>query len=256
MTTPSTLTVERVRHAPRRRSLQVRRITQLAPRLVRITLAGDELHDFVSASFDDHIKLFFPSAGSAADGTPLPSQMRDYTPRRFDTAQGELDIEFVLHGDGPASGWAEQAKVGDLLEIGGPRGSFIVPVAFDWHLLVGDESALPAIARRLEELAGRSQVLALVEVDDAQSQIPLAQAQGIDVRWLHRNGPGACTLEHALRELVLPDGQGYAWAAGESSVMKSIHRHLTEERGMDKHRIRASSYWRRGAQAVHERLGD
>ena len=83
--------------------------------------------------------------------------MRDYTPRRYDLDTLELDIDFVLHGDGPASTWAEQAKPGQFLHIGGPRGSMIVPDIFDSYLLIGDETALPAIARRLEGLAAESQ---------------------------------------------------------------------------------------------------
>src|SRR6266568_4230449 len=79
----------------------------------------------------------------AGSGAPV---MRDYTPRRFDAVQRELDIEFALHGDGPAATWAAQAAPGQRVMIGGPRGSFIVPTDFDWHLLIGDETALPAVA--------------------------------------------------------------------------------------------------------------
>ena len=124
---------------------------------------------FVSAAPDDHVKLFFlpdgekkptlPSMGSRGlefpDGLPRPAH-RDYTPRRYEGAAGELDIDLVVHGDGPASTWASRAAPGAYIGVAGPRGSFVVPDTFDWYLLAGDETALPAIGRRLRELRGRS----------------------------------------------------------------------------------------------------
>lgn len=245
MTTTPDLTVQRVRHELKRRSLRVRRTTQLSPSLVRITLAGDDLEGFVSASFDDHVKLFFPG-----------DEKRDYTPRRYDAAARELDIEFVLHGDGPACTWAGRAQVGDSLDIGGPRGSFIVPMGYDWHLLAGDETALPAIARRLEELPATAKVIAVIEVEAAQDEVPLAGGAGREIVWVHRQGQAPGALERAVRALSLPGGEGYAWAAGEASVMRAVHQHLVAERGLDKSRIRASAYWKRGAVAVHESVGE
>ncbi|HEY9065322.1 MAG TPA: siderophore-interacting protein, partial [Burkholderiaceae bacterium] len=142
-TTSAARRVQRVRHEIKRRELQVARVARVSSHVRRITFAGAALADFVSASFDDHIKLILPDA---ATGTPA---MRDYTPRRVDTAACELDIEFALHGDGPAATWAAQARPGDRATIAGPRGSFVVPLDYDWHLLIGDETALPAVARRL-----------------------------------------------------------------------------------------------------------
>src|SRR6185369_9649473 len=92
---------------------------------------------------------------------------RDYTPRRYDAAAGELTIEFALHGDGPAARWAAQAAPGQRATIGGPRGSFVIPLDYDWHLLVGDESAMPAIARRLEELPAGATAIVILQVRDA-----------------------------------------------------------------------------------------
>jgi NADPH-dependent ferric siderophore reductase len=238
--TEGSLEVQRVRHELKRRKLRVRAVTPLTPRMLRVTFEGEELADFVSASFDDHVKVFFPAAEGAE-----PAK-RDYTPRRFDTAARELVIDFVLHDQGPATEWAASAKAGDTLEIGGPRGSFVIPVGFDTHVLVGDASALPAIARRLEELAGRARVIAIVEADP----IPLAQAPGVEVRWVDAG------LLDAVRALPLPTGETYWWAAGESAVMRALHQHLVQERGVDKKRVRASSYWRRGDAAVHETFED
>ena len=128
------LTVDRVRHPLKMRLLKVLRTHRVSPQLLRVTLGGEDLADFVSGSFDDHIKVFFPPAGAekpalpevGADGIRFPEgqprpETRDYTPRGYDNAARELDIEFVLHGDGPASTWAAQAQPGQYLGVGGPR---------------------------------------------------------------------------------------------------------------------------------------
>ncbi|AOY96615.1 NADPH-dependent ferric siderophore reductase [Cupriavidus sp. USMAA2-4] len=265
------LTVQRVRHPLKMRLVQVLRTRLVSPQLLRVTFGGDDLADFHSGSFDDHVKVFFPAPGQdqpalpevGPNGPVFPEgaarpAARDYTPRRFDNAACELDIEFVLHGDGPASTWAAQARAGQFLGIGGPRGSFVIPREFDWHLLVGDETALPAIGRRLEELPAGSQALVVVEVASPIAQIPLQSAAQLTVRWLHRNGEAAegSLLAPALHDLQLPPGEGYAWAAGEAQAMRAVRQHLVGERGIDKSRIRASAYWKRGASAVHETLED
>lgn len=266
--TRSDLTVERVRHSLKMRILTVARVERIAGLLARVTFTGEDLHDFVSASFDDHVKLFFPADPSQPpalpevgpdgikfpEGVPRPAA-RDYTPRRFDTARQELDIDFVLHGDGPASTWAEQAEAGQRLGIGGPRGSFVVPTGFDWHVLIGDETALPAIARRLEELPATAHAVVLIEVPGADNEIPLATRARANVRWLHRNGTAAgysTLLLEAARELTLPPGEGYTWIAAESAAAKAVREIMVAQHGVDKSRIRAASYWKRGAVAVHE----
>ena len=129
--------IHRVSHEIKRRKLEVLRVTDLTPRMRRVTLHGPELDGFISLGTDDHVKLLFattPEEQAALDNfmpganadRPKPA-MRDYTPRRYDPASGELDIDFVLHGDGPAATWAAQAAVGQSLYIAGPRGSMIVP---------------------------------------------------------------------------------------------------------------------------------
>jgi NADPH-dependent ferric siderophore reductase len=266
----SDLTVQRVRHTLRMRRLQVVRTQQVTPQLLRVTLGGADLDGFVSASFDDHIKVFFPPPGESEPALPQPGPdgivfpegkprppARDYTPRRYDAAAQELDIEFVLHGDGPASTWAAQARPGQILGVGGPRGSFVIPQGFDWHLLVGDDTALPAIVRRLEELPATARAIVVLEVESATAQPPLPGGANLQVHWLHRNGaPEGSLLEAAVRGLVLPDGEGYVWAAGEAAAMRAVRQHLVGERGVDKTRIRASAYWKRGAAAVHETMDD
>lgn len=266
--TDNKFAVTRVRHELKMRTVQVKRVAHVSPHLARVTFTGEELRDFVSAAFDDHVKVFISSDGVSApilptvtpDGIAFPEGVarpaaRDYTPRRYDPQALELDIDFVLHGDGPAGTWAAQAQPGQVLGIGGPRGSFVVPLSFDWHVLIGDETALPAIARRLEELPANTQAIVLIEVPDASAQMALNTQAQATVRWLHRNGiePGVSTLlPEAASELVLPPGEGYVWAAAESAVARAVRDVMVGSHGIDKSRIRASSYWKRGAQGVHE----
>ncbi|MGO4304493.1 siderophore-interacting protein [Cupriavidus sp. RAF12] len=270
MTDSRDLTVQRVRHPLKMRLLQVLRTQRVSSQMLRVTLGGADLVDFVSGSFDDHMKVFFPAPGMEKpvlpqvgpdgivfpEGQPRP-QARDYTPRRHDPVTQELDIEFVLHGDGPASTWAAQARAGQYLGVGGPRGSFMIPREFDWHLLIGDDTALPAIGRRVEELGPDARVIVVAEVPDASAQVPLATGPRAEVHWLHREDNAAGSLlVPAVRGLNLPEGEGYVWAAGEAAAMRAVRQHLVAERGIDKTRIRASAYWKHGNAAVHETIDD
>jgi len=264
--------VRRVRHETKTRLVQVREVMPITPKMVRITVGGDALMGFVSASYDDHVKLFFPQGGQDKPVLPTPSPngpvypegalrpaARDYTPRRYDAAANSLAIDFVLHGEGPATSWAARARPGDFLGIGGPRGSFIVPDDFDWHLLAGDESALPAIGRRLEELPPGAHAVVVVEVADAGEEQTFTSRARVDVRWLHRDGaePGTTSLlQHAIAELRLGEGDGYAWVAAEAATAKALRRLLIDARGLRKDRVRAAAYWKRGAVAVHETYDD
>lgn len=266
------LTPYRVRHPLKIRELQVRRIKAVTPHLLRVTLGGGDLTGFTSASFNDHIKLLFPLPGQEKpvlpvmgpdgpaflDDAPRPPS-RDYTPRRYDPAANELDVEFVLHGDGPAATWAAQAKVGDYLGVGGPRGSLIIPDGYDWHLLIGDETALPAIARRVEELPAGKPVFVIAEVADAGDQVAFSSTAQLETLWIHRNGIEAGTgdgLEQAVRSFTLPAGDGFIWAAGEYCAIRAIRRHLVQERRVDKTRVHAASYWKRGSTDGKATLGD
>ncbi|WP_248324307.1 siderophore-interacting protein [Caballeronia sp. Sq4a] len=267
----SELEVTRVRHPLKFRLLQVKRVRPINPHFVCITLTGEALADFESASFDDHVKVFFPQPGGSMPVVPEagpdgpvfdPAKprpiARDFTPRRFDRAARELDIEFALHDAGPATAWAAKAAPGDYLGIGGPRGSFVIPTRFDWHLLVGDETALPAIARRLEELPAGTRVAALLEVADPSARIEFDTRANLYVQWCYRSESAYAggDLLLALRGTYLPDGEGYVWAAGEAALMRAVRQLLCNERGIDKRRIRASAYWKRGEQGVHGTIED
>ncbi|MBV7576067.1 siderophore-interacting protein [Pseudomonas sp. PDM32] len=246
--------IHRVMHEIKRRRLEVLRVVDLTPRMRRITLGGPELAGFVSLGTDDHVKLLFPQnaeqaaaletlvLGAGKDNGPLP-EMRDYTPRRYDLNTLELDIDFVLHGDGPASTWAEQAKPGQFLHIGGPRGSMIVPDMFDSYLLIGDETALPAIARRLESLAANRRALVIVEVENGKEQQVLESAAEVNVIWVLREG-GKDNLLTTVRQIQVPAGSLYAWVATESKVSRRIRRVLLDEHGLDEQFVKAVGYWR------------
>jgi NADPH-dependent ferric siderophore reductase len=180
--------------------------------------------------------------GAGKDDGPKPA-MRDYTPRRYDLDALELDIDFVLHGDGPASTWAEQAKPGQFLHIGGPRGSMIVPDMFDSYLLIGDETALPAIARRLEGLAANRRALVIIEVENGKEQQVLESAAEVNVIWVLREG-GKDHLLNTVKQVQVPAGNLYAWVATESKVSRQIRRVLLDEHGLDEQFVKAVGYWR------------
>lgn len=196
----------RVRHEVKLRMLQVIRANPITPSMIRVTLSGDELPGFTTAAHDDHVKLFFPAAGSNqlvlprlgpdgpvfTEGAQRPAA-RDYTPRRYDPIANELDIDFVLHGDGPASSWAADAQPGQFLGVGGPRGSYVLSDEFDWYLLLGDETAIPAIDRRLRELPARSHAIVIVEVADSAGEHRFESMARVETMWLHR---GAAAPRH------------------------------------------------------------
>lgn len=234
--------VQRVRHELKRRELQVLRVEALSPHVRSITFTGESLADFVSASFDDHLKFMLD-----ADG-PTPVR-RDYTPRHFDTAARELTIEFALHGDGPVAHWAAQAAPGQRVSVGGPRGSFVIPIDYDWHLLVGDETALPAVARRLEELPAGAQAIVILQVDAADRRA-LRSAAAVQLQWVS----SSAELIASVRALALPAGEGYAWCAGEAAVMTTLRQVLVDDKGHNRHAIRAAAYWKQGSAAHHENL--
>lgn len=243
--------VVRVRHEVRRRRLAVASVQRLTPRMQRIVFTSPDLHDFTSAAPDDHVKLFFPGE----DGGP--ARMRDYTPRMFDTLTGSLTIDFALHEAGPATDWALRAKVGDTLDIGGPRGSIVVPDDFDWYLLVGDETALPALGRRVEELRPGASVTTFAVVERAEERQAFQSEASLRSFWIAREGQpldDAALLRFALDDYALPPGDGFVWIAAEAHTARALRSYMMETRGHPKAWIKASGYWSRGAEAVHEKF--
>jgi NADPH-dependent ferric siderophore reductase len=270
--TTAVRTPRRVRHELKMRLLQVREVSRLTPKMVRIVVGGEQLAGFASAAHDDHVKLFFPHSGEDTPVLPTPTAngpvypegavrpvARDYTPRRYDPAANTLTLDFVLHSDGPATTWAAQARPGQFLGVGGPRGSFVVPDDFDWYLFAGDEAALPAIGRRLEELPAGTRAIAVVEVADAAEEQRFDTRARVDMHWVHRQGPATghhALLQKALAGLALPSGEGYAWVAAEAGAAKALRRYLVDERRLPKDRVKAAAYWKQCAVAVHETYDD
>lgn len=247
--------IQRVRHETRRRLLTVTAVDKLTPRMLRLQFTCDDFADFVSASPDDHIKLFFPAAEAAGEaGKPV---MRDFTPRAFDAAAGTITIDFALHEAGPATQWAAAAKVGDTLEIGGPRGSMVVPDDFDWYWLIGDETALPAIGRWTEQLpAGTSVMTAATVADAGEVQTFSAKAEWNPI-WVNRSETGAddiAAFKAALDQKPLPAGDGFIWIAAEASVARALRAYIVDERGHPNGWTKASGYWKRGEADAHVRI--
>ncbi len=181
------------------------------------------------------VKLILPAPGQEraslpqlVDGRPQFTGprpvLRDYTPAHSDAAQGSLDIEVALHDAGPASDWAAAVQVGQWAGIAGPRGSLVIPVGFDWHWLLGDETALPAIARRLAELPATARAVVRVQLRNPQDQRALASAAQLDVAWVD-------SLTDAAQALAVPAGPGYIWAAGEHSEMAALRGMLAAKPG-------------------------
>ncbi|WP_394470990.1 siderophore-interacting protein [Roseateles sp. DC23W] len=239
--------VQRVRHEIHRRELTVTDVQRRDGRFVVVTLQGDSLKSFVSSSFDDHVKLVLPHPDPGASG-PL---MRDYTPRAFDTQCGELVLEFALHGSGPFSTWAAQAAPGQTLTVAGPRGSMVIPTDYAWHWLVGDDTAWPAIARRLEELPADARVSLWLLMDDAPT-LPARRPTSLDLHVL--STPAA--LLQALRGVSLPEGEGYVWCAGEAQAMTQLRELMLRDKGHPKEALKVAAYWKQGAEGFHARLDE
>lgn len=263
-------TAIRIQHETRIRLAQVIRVETLSPRMRRIVLGGDALAGFITAAPDDHVKLFFatpgqdkpivPTLGPAGPAFPAGADrpiVRDYTPRRFDAVSNTLTVEFVLHGHGPAASWARTASPGQWIGIGGPRGSLLVPEDYDTYLLAGDETALPAIARRLEEMQPGARAIAFIEIANGDEERHLPTAANASLHWLHRNGRPAGQpelLEQALRSVHRLEGDTHAWLAGEIDTIRRLRTHLIEDRKFLRTDIKAAGYWRLGVAGAHGKI--
>jgi NADPH-dependent ferric siderophore reductase len=247
-----------LRHPLVFRTLEVRRTEQLTPHMRRIVFGGESLRGFISAAPDDHVKLFFPNGAGAIvrptigpngpqydDGVDY-SPMRDYTPRHYDAQLNELTVDFVLHGDGPAASWAAQAVPGQAIGAGGPRGSMVVADDFDTYAMFGDETALPAIGRWLEELPAGKRTEVFVEIPERADRQPLTSRAELRLTWLERDGVDATAstlLEQALVAWVPPPGETFHWIAAESERARRMRQTLAE-RGVPKDGVKATGYWK------------
>jgi NADPH-dependent ferric siderophore reductase len=243
--------------------VRVARTETLSPHFVRLTLIGEPLAGLPFAGPDQRVKLLLPRPGQdrvhvgdidgPRDILALPDDvrpiMRTYTVRNHRPGEREVDIDFALHGTpGPASRWAVTARPGDHAALYRPAASYLPPVDNRWSLIVGDESALPAIGAILEDLPAGAGARVLAEVPDERDSQPFECAADADVTWLVRRGTPAersRLLANAVRALTLPE-RPYVWLAGEASIVTSIRRHLVLERGIDRAAVTFTGYWRHG----------
>ncbi|GLY07778.1 siderophore-interacting protein [Actinoplanes sp. NBRC 101535] len=251
------------------REVEVVRVVDLTPGMRRITVSGAQLRAFTSANgfpqpafdstgFDDDIRLVFRYPGrdepvlpvQKETGIDLPRDPRPlsrvYTVRRWDPAAGELDIDFVRHGIGVGTTWAYRAQVGDRIHFVGPSTSRAMPQDADWLLVAGDDTAIPAIARLLEELPEQAKAQVFIEITDDSHRQELRERPGVTVTWLPRDGAETAPLVDAVRNCGWWDGRPFAWLAGEHRSVRDLRRHLVEDRGVPKEDIEFTGYWRRG----------
>ncbi|MFO6333012.1 siderophore-interacting protein [Pseudomonas aeruginosa] len=289
-------------------NVELKRREQLSPALTRFVFGGPEVAEMKTLAADQRIKIFFPDASGQPPSLPGGSEwyqayrsveparrppMRTYTIRALRAEQEEVDVEFVLHGEnGPASAWATHARIGDRLQLAAPNRQYgDDPGGYEWKppagvrhiLLIADETALPAVAGILEELAGEAEppvVEAFLEVPGEADILDLPAIPGARLHWLPRHQAGIHSRngermieaarqarlperevaggaaqeledididEEILWELASPEsGSFYAWVAGESAAVMAIRRYLVQERGIDKRHLTLMGYWRLG----------
>jgi NADPH-dependent ferric siderophore reductase len=238
-----------------RYSVTVKNVEHLSPHVIRVTFTGDELGTFGWNGPASHIKLMLPNPGQKELQMPVPegtrSIMRTFTPRRFDADTRELDVEFFVHGDGPASTWAAQAAAGQKLIVAGPGRCYAVDQDARWFLLAGDETAIPAIATILEALPPSTDAHVFIEVADPREERPLITLAKASIVWLKRADSNPATigseLEGAIRHIGFPEGPGRIYVACEAGAMRRIRKHLLTERNVERERLVTRGYWKLGA---------
>jgi NADPH-dependent ferric siderophore reductase len=240
---------------------RVVRTERLTPHMVRVVLGGEGLSGFATSGPTDHyIKILFPPGGTAYPDPFDPQQIRaelpreqwpgtrTYTVRRWDPAAGELSVDFVLHDDqGLAGPWAARAKPGDELYFMGPGGDYAPDPRADWHLLAGDESALPAIAAALEQLPEGARAHVFIEVASPEEEQKLATPGDAEVTWLHRGERHVGeALVRAVAALDFPPGPPQVFVHGEATFVKELRKLLLIDRKVPRDRVSISGYWRTG----------
>ncbi|MFG2694147.1 siderophore-interacting protein [Kitasatospora sp. NPDC048407] len=253
--------------------LPIRRLTVTAvrrptPRTVRASFALPP-GEFALAGPDQQVKLYFPRPGQDSPELPAaaPGQdlmdwyrachavpehrrpwMRSFTIRAHDAELHTVDVDFVLHGDGPAADWAARARPGQVLAMFGPSPEFARPFPLDGSrplLFACDESALPALATLVEALPAGARAHAWIETAGPEEQQPLRGFGELTAHWVHRDGaaPGERLLA-AVRTAELPADLEHAWLAGEAGTVRALRQHLLAERHLDRANIHFTGYWR------------
>ncbi|MET9363589.1 siderophore-interacting protein [Streptomyces sp. NPDC006632] len=249
------------RKTPKINEAQVVRTERITPHMMRVVLGGASLAGFSAGEHTDHyIKLLFPAQGVSY---PEPFDMeriraefpreqwpstRAYTVRGWDAEAGELSVDFVVHGDeGLAGPWAARVKPGETVRFLGPGGGYAPDPAADWHLLAGDESALPAIAAAMERMPAGAVVRAFVEVSGPEEEQKISTPDGTAVTWLHRGeAPVGTALVDAVKGLDFPAGDVHAFVHGEAGFVKELRALLRVSHHVPRERLSISGYWRLG----------
>ncbi|GAA4520093.1 siderophore-interacting protein [Actinoallomurus oryzae] len=249
---------------------KVLRVQWITPHMIRVFIGGEGLAGLGVGEFTDHyIKLLFPVPGVSYPEPfdmevirrDLPRdqwpRMRSYTVRSWDPHALEMSVDFVHHGDeGLAGPWAANARAGDDVLFLGPGGAYRPSPEADWHLLVGDESALPAIAASLEALPQGAPARVFIEVTGPGEEQELITLGDAKLVWLHRgDAPVGDALVEAVHGLEFPDGDVHAFVHGEAGFVKRLRRHLRVERGIPLEQLSISGYWRYGTDDEGWRAG-
>ncbi|MFD5541533.1 siderophore-interacting protein [Streptomyces sp. NPDC127079] len=251
---------ERPVRKPRKpQSAQVVRTERLTPHMQRVVLGGEGLAGFTADTCTDHyVKLLFgPEGVTYPDPFDLeqiraeyPREQwpvtRTYTVRSWNPELRELTLDFVVHGDeGLAGPWACRVQPGETVHFMGPGGAYAPAADADWHLLAGDESALPAIARSLESLPAGARAFAFVEVSGPEEEQKIDSH--VEVVWLHRGErPVGEALVAAVRALEFPEGRVHAFVHGEAGFVKELRALLRVEHQIPREDLSISGYWRLG----------
>ncbi|PTW61078.1 NADPH-dependent ferric siderophore reductase [Breoghania corrubedonensis] len=253
---------------PYLRRMKVERVELVTSRMRRVRLSGEDLERFSRKGM--HIRLLFPPEPGGEYGWPvmgedgrpawpegLPKPIaRVYTIRRIDVEAGWLDVDMVLHeGDGfPGAGFAMSAKPGDEIGITGPGGGTYGQARR--YLIAGDETALPAIARILEELPENATVTAVIEIPDAAEEQELASKADVELTWVHRNGVAAGSsdlLEQAVKAVDWPTNapDSFVWVGCEHATFRKLRAYFRKEKQMPRENHMIVAYWRRGQAGEH-----
>ncbi len=222
----------------------------VTPHMRRVQLTGDGLDEFTPRPAQELV-LHLPQRGGEA-------ARRHYTIRRFDPIVRLIDIDFVLHDhDTPGVRWAKAAKPGDSLVANGPRGRIAIAPDAAWHLLTGDETALPAILALAEALPAGAKAFIFLEIGRPDDKQKLTTSATVTLEWLLRGGaPGPSTITaDAVAAFPLPPGKGHAYLLGETSNVRA-QRHALIARGMAREQIYAEGYWRPGRIGGHDHIRD
>jgi NADPH-dependent ferric siderophore reductase len=255
-------------------TFEVVRSEELTPHLIRVVLGGKEFDNFIAnESTDAYVKIMFVDDGVDVGALPQPLSMdsfkdlpaeqqptvRTYTVRGVDSKRREITIDFVVHGEhGVAGPWAAAATQGQPAYLTSPNGAYAPDPAADWHLLAGDEAAVPAIGAALEALSDNAIGKVFIEVAGPEDEIALRAPAGVEVRWIYRGGRADLVPEDlagdnapliaAVKEATWLPGQVQVFIHGEAqTVMHNLRPYIRKERGVDaKWAASISGYWRRG----------